>query len=156
VRVRVTILDIDYHHGNGTQEIFYTDPTVLYCSLHAHPDDDYPFYWGESNETGEGPGAGYNRNWPLLQGAGDDIYLATLDEALAVIFEFAPRYLIVSLGLDTFTGDPVGGFNLTTAGLAEIGHRIVGLGLPTIIVQEGGYLLEKLGENAVAFLKALA
>ncbi len=152
----VAILDIDYHHGNGTQAIFYADTTVLYCSLHAHPDDDYPYYWGEASERGVGAGEGYNRNWPLPQGAGDAPYLAALDEALEAIREFAPRYLVVSAGFDIAAGDPVGGFDVTRAGLCEIGRRIAGLRLPTLIVQEGGYRLESLGESAVAFLRVFA
>jgi acetoin utilization deacetylase AcuC-like enzyme len=150
---RVAILDIDYHHGNGTQAIFYADPGVLFCSLHAHPDDDYPFYWGEADECGEGPGKGYNRNWPLPQGTDDASYLAALDAALAVIRDFAPRYLVVSAGFDIVIDDFIGGFRVTTDGLHEIGRRIAGLNLSTVIVQEGGYLLDKLGENAVAFLQ---
>lgn len=153
---RVAILDIDYHHGNGTQAIFYSDPSVLFCSLHAHPDDDYPYYWGEAGECGEGAGVGYNRNWPLPQGTDDARYLITLDAALAVIREFAPGYLVVSAGFDIVAGDPVGGFRVTTEGLREIGRRIAGLNLPTVIVQEGGYLLDTLGENAVAYLQAFA
>jgi acetoin utilization deacetylase AcuC-like enzyme len=149
---RVAILDIDYHHGNGTQEIFYRDPSVLFCSLHAHPDDDYPYYWGEADERGEGDGAGFNRNWPLPQGIDDEHYLAALDEALAVIRAFAPNYLVISAGLDIAIGDPVGGFNITPTGFMAIGQRIRELNYPTVIVQEGGYLLEKLGENAVALL----
>ncbi len=153
---RVAVLDIDYHHGNGTQSIFYADPGVLFCSLHAHPDDDYPFYWGRADECGQGPGEGYNRNWPLSQGTDDAGYLVAVDDALAAIRQFAPQYLVVSAGFDTVVGDPVGGFRLTTEGLHEIGRRIAGLNLPTVIVQEGGYLLDKLGENAVAFLQAFA
>jgi len=154
---RVAILDIDYHHGNGTQAIFYTDPTVLYCSLHAHPDDDYPYYWGEAGERGEGPGEGFNRNWPLAQGTGDADYLAVLDEALAAVREFGPGALVVSAGFDITAGDPAGGFSLTASGLGEIGRRIARLqpeGLPTLIVQEGGYRLETLRQNALAFLSA--
>jgi len=154
---KIAILDIDYHHGNGTQAIFYADPTVLYCSLHAHPDDDYPYYWGEADECGEGPGEGFNRNWPLAQGMGDAGYLAALDEALVAIREFDPSALVVSAGFDVAGGDPAGGFKLTAAGLGEIGRRIAGLrpeGVPTVIVQEGGYCLETLGEGAVAFLSA--
>ena len=151
---KMAILDIDYHHGNGTQEIFYADPSVLFCSLHAHPDDDYPYYWGEADERGEGAGEGCNRNWPLPQGTDDAAYLAALDEALAVIRAFAPRYLVVSAGFDIAAGDPVGGFNVTPDGFNAIGRRIAALGLPTTIVQEGGYLLETLGENAAAFLQA--
>jgi acetoin utilization deacetylase AcuC-like enzyme len=151
---RVAVLDIDYHHGNGTQEIFYADPSVMFCSLHAHPDDDYPFYWGEVGELGEGPGDGYNRNWPLPQGTDDKTYLNALEAALAAIREFAPRYLVVSAGFDMVADDPVGGFCVSAEGLRQIGQRIAGLGLPTAIVQEGGYLLESLGENTVAFLQA--
>jgi acetoin utilization deacetylase AcuC-like enzyme len=127
---------------------------VLFCSLHAHPDDDYPYYWGEAGERGAGPGLGYNHNWTLPQGCDDDRYLAVLDEALAVIRAHAPSALIVSAGWDTAQGDPVGGFALTTAGLGAVGQRVAALGLPTVIVQEGGYLLERLGQNALAFLRA--
>jgi len=151
---RVAILDIDYHHGNGTQTIFYSDPMVLFCSLHAHPDDDYPFYWGESDESGQGQGEGYNRNWPLPQGTDDAGYVVALDDALRAIRQFVPQYLVVSAGFDTVADDPVGGFRLTTGGLDQVGQRIARLDLPTVIVQEGGYLLDKLGENAVAFLRA--
>ncbi|MEP7357292.1 MAG: histone deacetylase family protein [Anaerolineales bacterium] len=153
---QVAILDIDYHHGNGTQLIFYDDPTVLFCSLHAHPDDDYPYYWGGAEERGAGAGTGFNRNWPLPQKTGDEAYLTALDEALAMIGGFAPRYLVVSAGFDTIDGDPVGGFSLSTDGLREIGRRIVGLGVPAVIVQEGGYLLSRLGNCATAFLSAFA
>jgi acetoin utilization deacetylase AcuC-like enzyme len=151
---RVAILDIDYHHGNGTQMIFYTDPAVLFCSLHADPDDDYPYYWGGAEERGEGPGEGYTYNWPLPQYTDDAGYLAVLDRALAVINEFAPRYLVVSAGLDIAAGDPVGGFCISVCGLREIGQRIAALNLPTVIVQEGGYLLDTLGRSAAAFLQA--
>jgi acetoin utilization deacetylase AcuC-like enzyme len=153
---RVAILDIDYHHGNGTQEIFYADPTVLFCSLHAHPDDDYPYYWGEADERGEGDGDGCNRNWPLPQGIEDAEYVRRLGEALTLVRDFVPRYLVVSCGFDIALGDQVGGFNITTDGFREIGSRIAGLKLPTIIVQEGGYLLERLAQNALAFLTPFA
>jgi acetoin utilization deacetylase AcuC-like enzyme len=149
---RVAVLDIDYHHGNGTQAIFYADPAVLYCSLHADPDYDYPFYWGAADECGAGAGEGYNYNWPLPLGTGDASYLAALANAIAVICEFSPDYLVVSAGLDIVAGDEVGGFSVTSAGLQEIGAQIAALNLPTVIVQEGGYLLERLGENAIAFL----
>ena len=152
----IAILDIDYHHGNGTQEIFYTDPSVLYCSLHTHPDTDYPFYWGDSDERGEGPGQGLNCNWPLPPGTDDVTYLAALEEALAVIREFEPRYLVVSAGFDITAGDPWGGFRVTPDGLREIGARIAALGLPGVIVQEGGYRLDTLGQNAAAFLRMFA
>jgi len=150
----VAILDLDYHHGNGTQAIFYTDPTVLFCSLHADPDLDYPFFWGRVTERGSGSGLGYNYNWPLPLGIDDAYYCNVLEDALAVIADFAPHYLFVSLGLDIAEDDPIGKFNITTAGLHEIGRRIASLQLPTVIVQEGGYQLETLGNNVLAFLRA--
>jgi acetoin utilization deacetylase AcuC-like enzyme len=163
---KIALLDVDYHHGNGTQEIFYADPSVLYCSLHAHPDDDYPFFWGSADphlrwgrcERGEGAGQGYNRNWPLPQRIEDADYVAALDEALTVVRDFGPRYLVVSVGFDMAAGDPVGGFSVTVEGMRAVGQHIARLArdVPTVLVQEGGYLLEKLGENAVAFLEAFA
>ncbi len=153
---RVAILDVDYHHGNGTQEIFYSDPSVYFVSLHAHPDIEYPFFWGGSEERGAGAGTGFNLNLPLPQGTGDADYLAALDQALAAIRGYTPQYLIVSLGLDIVQGDPasLAGFAVTTAGVRAIGKRIAALGLPTLIVQEGGYRLDTLGQNALAFLEA--
>jgi len=153
---QVAILDIDYHHGNGTQEIFYSDPTILYCSLHADPDEDYPYFWGSASERGEGPGEGYNRNWPLPQKINDEDYLNTLDEALETISRFAPSYLVVSLGLDIGDGDPVGGFSISLEGFSQISQTIAVLNIPTLIVQEGGYLLDTLGQNATAFLQHFA
>ena len=151
---RVAVLDIDYHHGNGTQAIFYSDPSVLYASLHADPDEEYPHYWGARDERGEGLGLGSNWNWPLPQGTDDTTYLEALAQALAEVIRFAPRWLVVSAGFDTVPGDPEGGFRITTAGLAAIGQQIAALDLPTVIVQEGGYRLGRLGNDAVAFLRA--
>lgn len=151
---KIALLDFDYHHGNGTQALFYSDPTVLFCSLHADPQDEYPYYWGYADQRGEGPGEGFTQNFPLPLGVTDGPYLAALAEALGAIGAFDPDYLVVSAGFDIFTGDPVGGFNVTTAGIAQIGRAIAALDLPTLIVQEGGYLREALGENAVAFLEA--
>jgi acetoin utilization deacetylase AcuC-like enzyme len=153
---RVAILDVDFHHGNGTQLIFYADPAVLFCSLHAHPDQDYPYYWGDSDEQGTGPGQGTNHNWPLPLGTGDAAYLDTLQEALATIGDYAPDYLVVSVGFDTADGDPEGGFRLTDQGIAQVGQGIAAMQLPTVIVQEGGYGLDQLGEHAVAFLGPFA
>jgi acetoin utilization deacetylase AcuC-like enzyme len=151
---RVAVLDVDYHHGNGTQSIFYADPAVFYASLHAHPDQEYPFYWGDADELGEGPGLGANRNWPLPQGTGDAEYLHALDEALDVVLSFSPRWLVVSAGFDGVVGDPEGGFCLSAECMREIGRRISGLGLRTVLVQEGGYGLDRLGQDAVALLEA--
>ncbi len=150
----LAILDIDYHHGTGTQEIFYSDPSVLYVSIHANPDDDYPYYWGTEEEIGEGVGLGFNHNIPLPQGTGDDVYLAALDQALDVIKIYAPSRLIISAGFDTALGDPIGGFCLTEACLAEVGRRIAGLSRPALIVQEGGYLVQRLGDFTTTFLRA--
>jgi len=152
---RVAVLDVDYHHGNGTQLVFYDDPAVLFCSLHVDPDEDYPYYWGSATETGQGAGLGTNRNWPLPRGTGDEEYLAALDEALAAVVDFAPDHLLVSAGLDTVEGDPEGGFCLSAEGLGQVGRAIGRLGLPTVVVQEGGYLLNELGRNALILLQAM-
>jgi acetoin utilization deacetylase AcuC-like enzyme len=151
----VAILDVDYHHGNGTQLLFYENRAVLYCSLHVHPDEDYPYYWGDVDERGAGPGEGTNHNWPLPRDTDDEHYLAALDEALAVVRNWRPRHLVLSVGFDGLDGDPEGSFCLTRSGLQEIGRRISALGLPMVVVQEGGYQPETLGQNAVAFLSAL-
>lgn len=151
---RIAILDVDYHHGNGTQSIFYDDPSVLYCSLHAHPEEAYPYYWGYADEKGEGSGAGYNHNWPLLRSTTDDNYLTVLEQALDNIRTYSPGFLVVSAGFDIIKGDPVGGFELTIEGIGEIGKRIASLRLPTLVVQEGGYHLESLGQCAVTFLRS--
>jgi acetoin utilization deacetylase AcuC-like enzyme len=151
---KVAILDIDFHHGNGTQMIFYADPSVLFCSLHADPNESYPYYWGFADECGIGQGEGFNCNWPLPLDTCDDEYLLALDEALAAIRTFSPNALVISCGMDTIQGDPVGGLNLSLEGLREVGRRIAALGLPAVIVQEGGYLYDQLGDCAVAFLQA--
>lgn len=148
---RAAILDIDYHHGNGTQEIFYRDPEVFYCSLHADPDEDYPYYWGSAEENGSGPGLGANCNLPLPRGTQDQDYLRTLEQAIERVLAHHPRYLILSLGLDTASGDPAGGFCLTPTAFRAIGGRLASLNLPTLFVQEGGYRLESLEENIAAF-----
>ncbi len=151
---KVAILDFDYHHGNGTQEIFYQDPSVLYCSLHADPDQDYPYFWGGVDELGAGAGIGANRNWPLPVGTGDSDFIIALDEALTVIAGYTPAYLVVSAGWDIREGDPAGGFTLSREAFSEIGRRIASLDLPVLIIQEGGYLLDEIGACAVAFLSA--
>jgi acetoin utilization deacetylase AcuC-like enzyme len=154
---RVAVLDIDYHHGNGTQEIFYRDPAVLFCSLHADPAQDYPYFWGHADERGDGPGEGFTHNRPLPVGTGDGEYEAALGEVLNVVRGFRPAYLVLSAGFDLMAGDPVprdGGFPITAAGLRAVGEQIAALGLPAVIVQEGGYNLARLGEYAVTLLRA--
>ncbi|TIX56859.1 MAG: histone deacetylase family protein, partial [Mesorhizobium sp.] len=149
---RVAILDVDLHHGNGTQGIFYARPDVLTVSLHADPVRFYPFFWGHADERGEGAGLGYNLNLPLARKSGDAAFLEALDVAFRRTRSFAPEALVVALGLDAFEGDPFGGLSVTTPGFSRIGEAIAGLGLPTVIVQEGGYLCNELGDNLTAFL----
>lgn len=150
---RVAILDIDVHHGNGTQDIFYHRPDVLTVSIHADPVRFYPFFWGHASERGTGPGLGYNLNLPLPRGTEDSGYLKTLDQALARISAFAPRAMVVALGLDAYAGDPLKGLAVSTPGFGQIARRIAGLGLPTLLVQEGGYLCPALGDNLASFLE---
>ncbi|MDX1403541.1 MAG: histone deacetylase family protein [Woeseiaceae bacterium] len=152
----VAVLDVDYHHGNGTQTIFYERSDVLTISLHADPKLEYPFFAGFADETGAGNGRGYNYNYPLPFGTDWASYQAVLDEALDGIRRFSPAVLLVALGLDTFVGDPTTHFAITTDDFRRMGERIATLALPTLVVLEGGYSVEHIGENTVNFLKGLA
>jgi acetoin utilization deacetylase AcuC-like enzyme len=152
---RVAVLDIDYHHGNGTQAIFYADPAVCYGSLHVDPRAAYPYYAGYVDEKGAGAGAGTNWNVPLSPGTTQEQYLSALESLLDRVARFAPCWLVVSAGFDTYIDDPLSTFHITTAGFVEIGARIRALGKPTLVVQEGGYYLPHLGQNVVALLEAL-
>jgi len=152
VHARIAILDVDLHHGNGTQGVFYRRRDVLTVSLHADPVRFYPFFWGYAAERGEGEGLGYNLNLPLPRHSGDDDYLLALEAALGRIRSFRPGALVVALGLDAFQGDPLAGLAVTTEGFARIASAIAALELPTLLVQEGGYLCDALGENLVSFL----
>lgn len=149
---RVAILDVDLHHGNGTQGIFYRRPDVLTVSIHADPVRFYPFFWGHADERGEGAGLGYNLNLPLPRKTADEGFLEALDAGLRRVQAFAPDVLVAALGLDAFEGDPFGGLSVTTDGFRRIGEAISTLGLPSVIVQEGGYLCDDLGLNLEAFL----
>jgi len=149
---RAAILDVDLHHGNGTQGIFYGRDDVLTVSLHADPARFYPFFWGHADERGDGRGLGYNYNLPLPRGTGDEGFLQALDRALHRIRAFAPGALVVALGLDAHKDDPLAGLALSTAGFERIGAAIAGLGVPSVLVQEGGYLTGALGANLCAFL----
>ena len=149
---RPAILDVDVHHGNGTQGIFYARDDVLAVSIHADPARFYPFFWGHAHERGEGAGLGCNFNLPLARGTDDTAYLDALDTALARIRAFGADALVVALGLDAHEGDPFQGFRVTTPGFARIAARIAGLRLPSVIVQEGGYLQPALGANLASFL----
>lgn len=153
---RIAILDIDLHHGNGTQHIFYDRDDVFTLSIHADPTGFYPFYWGHAHERGTGRGTGYNRNFPLALGNGDDAFLAVLDDALTLIGTYAPGALVVACGLDASGNDPFGGLNVSTSGFGKIARKISLIGLPTVIVQEGGYVSPTLGDNLVKFLGSFA
>ncbi|KAI5481815.1 hypothetical protein MNV49_000092 [Pseudohyphozyma bogoriensis] len=132
---KVACLDIDYHHGNGTSKVFYSDPSVLYVSLHGHP--DYPYFTGSANEKGAGAGVGTNLNFPLPLGTDDTTYVSTLIEAASKISEWGAEYLVVSLGVDTFGGDPITDFTLTLDAYPQMGEVIGGLKIPTCFVMEG-------------------
>jgi acetoin utilization deacetylase AcuC-like enzyme len=151
---RIAIVDVDVHHGNGQQSIYYADPGVLTISLHVDPTAAYPFFSGGKHEFGTGAALGCNRNYPMPKGTTDDVYLTTLDAACAEIAGFAPDALVVALGLDASKHDPFAYFQITQSGFARIGARLASLHLPTVLVQEGGYLAPELGENLRSFLRA--
>jgi acetoin utilization deacetylase AcuC-like enzyme len=151
-RKQVAILDVDYHHGNGTQDIFYARADVAFASIHADPETDYPFFWGRPDETGEGEGEGANLNLPLKRGTRWNDYERALGRALEQLGAFGPDLLIVSFGADTWGGDPISHFQLETADYRSIASRISSAGLPTLIVMEGGYAVEALGANVAEFL----
>ena len=153
---RIAILDVDYHHGNGSQDIFWQRGDVLFVSIHADPRTDYPFFWGHANETGDGEGIGATINLPLPRGTAWRDYEAALDDALARIATFAPDMMVVSYGADTFAGDPISCFALETSDYPAMGQRIAGLGIPAVIVMEGGYAVDALGANVAAFLEGFA
>jgi len=153
---RVAVLDIDYHHGNGTQDIFYRRNDVLTVSLHGHPRFTYPYFSGFEDERGEGDGEGFNRNYALKEGLDGPRYRECLTRAMRRIGGFAPDYLVVALGLDTAKSDPTGSFTLGAADFRENGRMIAGLRLPTVVVQEGGYRTRTLGVNCRQFFVGLA
>ncbi|HNW93169.1 MAG TPA: histone deacetylase family protein [bacterium] len=152
---RVAIVDIDYHHGNGTQDIWYDRPEVLYVSLHADPAREFPYTSGYADETGTGAGLGCNLNMPLPKTTDDDAYLAALATGLEKVRAFAPAHVIVSLGVDAHHADPVGGMRLTDAAYPAMGNMFAELGLPLLMVQEGGYNVETIGGLVSGFLRAL-
>jgi len=153
---KVAILDIDYHHGNGQQDIFYRRNDVLTVSLHGHPSFAYPYFAGFEEEIGEGEGEGFNLNLPLPEKLDGKGYRAALATALARIATFRPAFLVVALGLDPAKGDPTGTWSLTGRDFGENGKLIGALGLPTVVVQEGGYRSSTLGKNALSFFNGLA
>ena len=153
--VKVAVLDVDYHHGNGTQEIFYDRDDVMYVSLHGDPVRAYPYAIGHADETGTGRGLNTNVNVPLPARTDDDAYLAALAPALERIARFGAQFLVVSLGLDTFVTDPICDLSVTTDGFRRCGTAVAALGLPTVVLQEGGYDVPNLGINAQSWLVGL-
>ncbi len=149
---RVAVLDVDYHHGNGTQSIFYRRSDVLFASLHGDPRTEYPFYLGHADETGEGPGEGFNLNLPLPAGSSAGAWLDALESACSRIARYAADALVVSLGLDTFAGDPISRFALRSEDFLRIGERVARLGIPALFVLEGGYAARELGVHAANVL----
>ena len=153
---RVAILDVDFHHGNGTQGIFYNQPNVYYISIHGDPERTYPYFSGFADETGDRLGAGKNLNIPLPAGVGDDEYRKYLTKALLKIDKFEPEVLILSLGLDIFEGDPLSDIGVSSAFFKEIAESVLKLGIPVLALLEGGYDMNGLGCNGANFAEGLA
>ncbi|HSH49853.1 MAG TPA: histone deacetylase family protein [Halomonas sp.] len=151
-RRRVAILDVDFHHGNGTQQIFYARDDVLFASLHGDPLHCFPYYLGHADELGTGAGEGFNFNYPMAPGSGFDVWSRALDDALAQIRAAGCELIIVSLGVDAFENDPISEFKLTSDDFTEVGRRIAQAGLPTTFLMEGGYAVEEIGINVVNVL----
>lgn len=153
---RVAVLDVDYHHGNGTQTIFYDRADVFFTSLHGDPRTEYPYYLGHADERGAGAGLGCNLNLPLPRGTDFTRWREALAEALRAIRAFGAEALVVSLGVDTFEGDPISGFRLQGDDFLRVGEDIARAGLPTLFVFEGGYAVAEVGRNAVNVLEGFS
>ncbi len=153
---RVAVLDVDYHHGNGTQAIFYERADVFFASIHGDPRTEYPFFLGHANEHGQGAGLGFNLNLPLPRGSDYARWSEALELALEAIAEYGAQALVVSLGVDTFAGDPISGFALQSQDYLRMGERIAHAGLPTVLVFEGGYAVDAVGVNVANVLQAFA
>jgi len=153
---RVAVLDLDFHHGNGTQEIFWRRSDVLFASLHGDPATEYPFFLGAADEIGAGEGEGFNLNLPMPAGSAFDVWGENLDVACRKIAATGVDALVVSLGLDTFEGDPISHFRLKHEDYPRVGARLAALGVPTVFVLEGGYAVADLGVNAVGVLEGFA
>ena len=148
----VAILDIDFHHGNGTQAIFYDRSDVLFVSLHADPDRQYPYFLGGADERGAGEGEGFNLNIPLPIKTTNAQFLGALDQACERIAAYTPAHVLISLGVDTFGEDPLGDFALTVDVYPRIGARLAQLNLPAVFLMEGGYAIDALGQNVAGVL----
>ncbi len=153
---RVAVLDVDYHHGNGTQAIFYERADVFFASIHGDPRTEYPFFLGHADERGQGAGLGFNLNLPLPRGSDYARWSQALELALEAIAEYGAQALVLSLGVDTFAGDPISGFALQSDDYLRMGERIAHIGLPTVLVFEGGYAVEAVGINVANVLQAFA
>jgi acetoin utilization deacetylase AcuC-like enzyme len=149
---KTVILDVDFHHGNGTQHLTYRRDDIMYISLHGHPATAYPHFTGWDHETGEDEGRGLNCNFPLPPGTTGEIYFIALDKAIEKIGLFSPEFLLISMGFDTYKDDPISQFRLERDDFSTMGKKLAGLDLPILIIQEGGYCLSRLGSLARAFL----
>lgn len=150
---KVAVLDVDYHHGNGTQAIFYERADVFTVSIHGDPATEYPFFLGHADERGAGAGEGLNLNLPLPRGSGVSTWRSALDRALQAVSDFGAQALVVPLGLDTFEGDPISGFTLRSEDYPAVGAALASAGLPTVFTFEGGYAVDEVGTNAVNLLE---
>ena len=150
---RIFILDIDFHHGNGTQSIFYDRSDVFFASLHGDPLEAFPHFLGHANEEGTGEGIGYNCNYPMPPGTTYETWTKVLDEAISKIQTFKPDALLVSLGVDTYENDPISFFKLQSNDFFDVGRKIASINLPTLFVMEGGYAIKEIGVNTVNTLK---
>lgn len=150
---RVAILDVDFHHGNGTQDIFYARDDVLFVSLHGRPEDAFPYFLGYADETGEGKGAGFNANYPMPPGTTYETWSKALESGCRKITRFGPDALVVSLGVDAYKDDPISFFRLESDDFTRTGARIARLGLATLFVMEGGYAIDAIGVNTVNVLE---
>jgi len=151
----VAILDIDYHHGNGTQEFFEERKDIFTASIHGDPKREYPYFWGYAAERGVGQGVGTNLNLPLALGSGNDAFLKAIDRSLRAIRKFGPASFVIGAGFDTHADDPIGGFKLTTDIYREIGHRLAEVDCPILVCQEGGYNTDVLGACVHGLLSGL-
>ena len=149
---RVALLDVDFHHGNGSQDIFYDRDDVLFCSLHGQPEDAFPHFLGYSDENGSGNGEGYNWNYPMPPNTEFSVWFDAMQDACRKISDYSPDALVVSLGVDTFKDDPISFFKLESDDFTRYGEAIGRLGLPTVFIMEGGYAVSEIGLNTVNVL----
>lgn len=150
---KVAVLDIDFHHGNGTQDIFYQRDDVFFASLHGHPEDAFPYFTGYADETGAGAGAGMTANYPMRPGTAYAVWAEALRDAIKRIKQFGAEALVVSLGVDAFKDDPISFFKLESDSFLQAGKEIAALKLPTVFIMEGGYAVEAVGINTVNVLE---